>query len=156
MCLAWHVPGMALFDEGFWPDGEYTVPDDAGVPKHVSSVYQCCCAVGNARCGRNSSTRACTCSWLNATCMHTADVYELESHKAMGFNFIRKHIKVCVRVCACVRACACVCACVRVRARACACVRVRGGEGCVCELSFAQVSYPPATANHSSDAHTHT
>ena len=60
-------------------------------------------------------------------CMHTADVYELESHKAMGFNFIRKHIKASVRVCAC--------ACVRVRARAGACVRVRasawGGGLCV-------------------------
>ena len=41
-----------ILSQGFWPDGEYTVPTDA------------------------------------------ADVYELTSHKAMGFNFIRKHIKV--------------------------------------------------------------
>ena len=41
-----------LLSQGFWPDGEYAVPDDK------------------------------------------ADIFELESEKAMGFNFIRKHIKV--------------------------------------------------------------
>jgi len=41
-----------ILSQGFWPDGEYTTPDDL------------------------------------------ADIYELQSEKVMGFNFIRKHIKV--------------------------------------------------------------